>query len=159
MLALASCPSLLCLHPGNCNSELYLHDHPGCRKQPCGHCWPTQPPANLEVDMALRKMEQRNSSEFPTSVHVPVSCEKGLGWPTHPPAGRAEIAVQFRAKESSKNACRFPWAVYVRKFLQTRRIRKRERREGGRECFSMKREHLSTAPLSVFSRYRPHAQA
>lgn len=86
---------------------------------------------NLEVDMAIRNMEQRNSSGFRTSVHVLVSCEKGLGWLTHPSAGRAEIAVKSRAKKSSKNACRFPWPVYVRNFLQTRRIRKRERRREG----------------------------
>lgn len=36
--------------------------------------------------------------------------------------------------------------------------KEREEERGG-ECFSIKIEHLYTAPPSMFSRYCPHAQA
>lgn len=82
---------------------------------------------------------------------------KRLGTDNPPSACSAKIGVKSRAKDISKNTCRFPWPTYVMNFLQTQPIRKREER--GRGVFSIKIEHLYTAPPNIFSRYRPHAQA
>lgn len=61
---------------------------------------------------------------------------KEPGWLIHPSAYSAKRAVKSRAKNISKNTCRFPWPIYVRNFLQTRPIRKkREKKKGGGECF------------------------
>lgn len=126
--------------PGSLPSLSYLHmwifDLHLC---PCGHrkwressLWPlltnSATKANLEGKMTIRAVEQRNSSGFQTPVHV---LWKGPRWLIHPSACSVKRAVKLRAKNISKNACRFPWPIYVRNFLQTRPIRKKRRKGAG----------------------------
>lgn len=130
-------PASLCLSIWNFNSLLHPCGHTECKK---AALW--SPLANRAT---RDNWEQKNGSKesgTEKQLRVSHSCAclcvlwKGLGWLIHPSARRAKIAVKSRAKNISKNTCRFPWPLYVMNVLQTRPIRKkREREKGGGECF------------------------